>query len=122
MSSSLPMLSRTGRRVVAAAAIALAASVMTLVLGWTGGGRQSSAPVVRLGWPLAWVTQDQSALSPPAGAPAPRGLLSPWEHPTRVHGGHLVLDVVVGACSLGVAHVVGVGAVLARRRRRPLAP
>lgn len=108
------------RRSSAAAVLGLlvVAVAVTLGAGWAGAGREASGSVVRSGWPLAWATQDQSALSPPGGASSSGPLLSPWEHPTRVDGRSLVADVVVvGGCSLGVA-VVGT---LVRRRhaRRP---
>ena len=48
---------------------------------------------VDLGWPIVWVHQDLSAHDPPL--PAQLGFDSPWENPTSVSWGALVVDVLV---------------------------
>ena len=117
MSSNVQTLNPDGgRRLLAAVFLGLVAVAVAIGLGCAGVGREPSGSVVRSGWPLAWATQDQSALSPPGGVSSSGRLLSPWEHPTRVDGGSLVVDVVViGGGLLGIA---GVGTVLRRRRTR----
>lgn len=94
--------------------------IVVVALAVVGVGASPSGPQVRSGWPLVWAVQDQSALSPPpgtaVGAAESGRLLSPWEHPTRVDGGGVAVDVVVvGGCWLVVA---GVMALLWRPRRR----
>ena len=48
---------------------------------------------VAWGSPVAWVHQDQTSLSP--SLPTHTGLLSPWQHPTTVSVGGLLVDLVV---------------------------
>ena len=48
---------------------------------------------VAFGYPLKWLTQDQSALDPPF--PARTSPASPWENPTSVEVGPLIVDVLV---------------------------
>lgn len=53
---------------------------------------------VALGLPLAWLHQDQGALDPPL--PGQAGFASPWEHPSTVSPGLLILDVAIVAAAL----------------------
>ena len=70
---------------------------------------------VEFGWPLGWVHQDQSAYDPPF--PTHLGLSSPWENPTSVSLGAVLVDVLF---VFAVSAVVLLAAVLmvTRVRRR----
>jgi hypothetical protein len=60
---------------------------------------------VSFGWPLDWLTQDQTTFSPPV--PIELSAASPWENPTSVSLGAFVIDfLVVYAIALS-ALVVG---------------
>ena len=70
---------------------------------------------VDLGWPIVWVHQDMSAHDPPL--PARLGFDSPWENPTNVSWGALVLDVLVvfAAVSLVVVLTTALTVILRSR-------
>jgi hypothetical protein len=60
----------------------VAGAVMVIALAWTDTALVTNASElgdVTFGWPLAWVSQDLTALDPLL--PADMGMNSPWEHP-----------------------------------------
>ncbi|MET0953303.1 MAG: hypothetical protein ABWX57_08435 [Aeromicrobium sp.] len=70
---------------------------------------------VEFGWPLVWVQQDQSSYDPPF--PTHLGLSSPWEHPTSVSSGAVLVDVLfVFVVSAVVLLAAALTIALVRRR------
>jgi len=95
----------------------LIASVIVLVVTLnqsTSVHSLSEQAALDFGWPLAWITQDQTAFAPPM--PHVASLASPLEHPYDIDELMLVLDVVlVWLASLAVLQG---GRLLVRRLRR----
>ena len=60
---------------------------------------------VTFGYPLGWLAQDQTALDP--SLPARLSPTSPWENPTSVTFGPLLVDVLVIYAVLLVVWLVG---------------
>lgn len=71
---------------------------------------------VEFGWPLVWVQQDQSSYDPPF--PTHLGLSSPWEHPTSISLGAVLVDVlfVFAVVSAVVLPAAALTVALVRRR------
>ncbi|GAB6987201.1 hypothetical protein [Nocardioides pyridinolyticus] len=82
-------------------AIVLATALRDTELVATQAGQRS----VDLGWPWAWIRQDQHSLDPPL--PDRMGFTSPWESPTSLSGVAFVENVLV------VFTVLTVGGLLA---------
>jgi hypothetical protein len=77
-----------------------AAGILTLgsmVADGEAVGTRAQQDQLSFGWPLAWVTQDQSSLDPPL--PYRLSVASPLESPTHFHELALVVDF---ALMLGV--------------------
>jgi len=72
---------------------------------------------VDLGWPLVWIHQDQSSSDPPF--PTHRGVLSPWENPTRLSLDSFLVNalVVFAAVAVGVVLTAALVVTLVRLRR-----
>jgi hypothetical protein len=87
------------------------------------GDRVSSrAEVTHLeyGFPISWITQDQSTFVQPPYPSTTIGVGSPWHNPTGFSLGAFLLDIViVGAAPFGLSWVVAGGARIAGRQRRP---
>lgn len=101
------------RRSVVPELLALAAVAITLssaLLGHVTALGRSGLAEVRFGLPLAWLTQDQSALDPPF--PWSATPVSPWDPPASIAVLPLVFD------ALAVYAVLLGGLVLVRVMRR----
>lgn len=69
------------------------------------------------GYPLDWLAQNQTTLDPPF--PARLSPASPWENPTSVAFGPLLVDVLVVYVVLVVGWLVGRSALRAIRSSAP---
>jgi hypothetical protein len=95
----------------------LIASVIVLVVTLnqsTSVSSVSEQAALDFGWPLAWITQDQTAFAPPM--PHVASLASPLEHPFDIDELMLGLDVVL--VWLACLAVLQGGRRLVRRLRR----
>jgi hypothetical protein len=70
------------------------------------------------GFPVSWVSQDQSALVESPVTPVSIGMTGPWQNPTSFRLEDFLLDIaIIGAAPFGLYWVtVGIGA---SRRPRP---
>ena len=68
------------------------------------------------GWPLVWVQQDHSSYEPPL--PMRLGLSSPWENPTSVSLGSVLVDVLVVFAVLSAVVLLAAALMIALVRRR----
>ena len=71
---------------------------------------------VEFGWPLVWVHQDQSWYDPPF--PTHVGLSSPWEHPTSVSVGALLVDVLFVFAVVSAVVLLAAALMITLERRR----
>jgi hypothetical protein len=95
-----------------------------VVLGTTffHGDRVSNRAEVKhlgYGFPISWITQNQSDFVQTPRPPTTIGMGSPWHNPTSASGPDFLLDMaIVGAAPFSLYWIV-VGSVdLSRRRRR----
>jgi hypothetical protein len=91
-----PSVSTKWLDVVALSGLALVAALATFIAALfdhvTVAAQDGLSRVV-FGYPLGWLAQDQSGHSPPF--PANTSFISPWENPTSVELGPLMVDVLV---------------------------
>lgn len=71
---------------------------------------------VEFGWPLVWVQQDQSSYDPPF--PTHVALSSPWENPTSVSPGAVLVDALFVFAVVSAVVLLAVALVIALVRRR----
>lgn len=93
--------------------IVLVAALRDTDLVATEAGQRS----VDLGWPWAWIHQDQSSVDP--SLPSQMRFESPWENPTSLSAVILIENVFVVFAVLAVGGLLGgaLAVVLARRVR-----
>ena len=71
---------------------------------------------VEFGWPLVWVQQDQSSYDP--SFPTRVVLSSPWENPSSVYVGAVLVDVLFVFAVVSAVVVIAVALMIALVRRR----
>ena len=78
--------------------------------------RKADLRSVDFGWPLVWVHQDQSSYDPPF--PTHLGLSSPWENPTSVSLGAVLVDVLFVFAAVSAVVLLAAALMFTRVRRR----
>lgn len=78
--------------------------------------RKADLRSVDFGWPLVWVHQDQSSYDPPF--PTHLGLSSPWENPTSVSLGAVMVDVLFVFAVVSAVVLLAAALMFTRVRRR----
>jgi hypothetical protein len=82
-------------------------------------GSRSDVRHLQYGFPISWITQDQSTFVQPPSRPTTIGFGSPWHNPTGFSSSDFLLDMaIVGAAPFALFWVVVGGARVARRQRR----
>lgn len=101
------------RAVPALMTVGISGVLLTLLAVLVDTGPLGESRLLSLGWPWPWLTQDLTGFDPPM--PSTTGLASPWEFPIRdIDVVPLLVDVVVLGLA-GLALVMLVRRVAARR-------